>query len=136
MTWRDNRRDLKIDSQYGDFSITNNDLVCTRNNLDNLKDVVIERYKTNAKDFLLVPTYGANLERFIGKGIDQSLINNIVTNLKYSLTYDKFVNLNELEIIPIILNDKLRLFTYITIGDNKLAVESIYDYKEGVFKIA
>ena len=45
-------------------------------------------------------------------------------------------SLNELEIIPIILNDKLRLFTYITIGDNKLAVESIYDYKEGVFKIA
>ena len=136
MTWRNSKRDLKIDSQYGDFSIINNDLVCTRSNLDNLKDVVIERYKTNAKDFLLVPTYGANLERFIGKGIDQSLINNVVTNLKYSLTYDKFVSLNELEIIPIILNDKLRLFTYITIGDNKLAVESVYDYKEGVFKIA
>ena len=117
------------------FEISNNDIVTERNQLVILKNVIIERYKTNFNDFILKPNYGANLDRFIGKGMDKDMIENIVFSLKKSLTYDNFINVNDIEIIPIVLPNMLRIFTYITTPNDTLSIESKYDYSEGVFEI-
>ena len=133
--WKTVTKDFLVDSNYGDFEISNNDIVTERNQLVILKNVIIERYKTNFNDFILKPNYGANLDRFIGKGMDKDMIENIVFSLKKSLTYDNFINVNDIEIIPIVLPNMLRIFTYITTPNDTLSIESKYDYSEGVFEI-
>ena len=118
--WSFLKKDFKVDSNFGDFEIENNDLKVTRNAVEIMRDTVIERYKTNFQDFVLNPNYGANLQRFLGSGIDNNLSDSLVASFKYSLTYDGFLALNELRIIPIILGNSIKLFTYISTSSGNL----------------
>lgn len=127
-------RDLKIDADYGDFELVNSDIKLSQKSIDILYDTVIERYKTNLNDFALNPDYGADIERFIGSGIDKVLCDNIIASLRYSLTYDNFIDSNSLEIIPIILDHTIRLFTYIQTNGTTLEINATFD-NTGVFKI-
>ena len=132
--WKTSTRDLKIDPLDGDFEIENNDLKLVKRPVDILRDTVIERYKTNIGDFKLNMSYGANLDRYIGQGIDTNLIENIVTSFRYCLTYDNFIESSTLDIIPIVMNNDLKLYTYIETGTDKISIETYY--KEGEFEIA
>ena len=81
--WKTSSRDLKVDPLYGDFELDNNDIKLIKKPIDILKDTVIERYKTNIGDFRLNMAYGANLDRYIGQGIDTNLVENIITSFRY-----------------------------------------------------
>lgn len=130
--WQTVSTDLKIDSNYGDFEIVNNDLVMFRKSKDILRNTVIERYKTNFNDIVIDPYYGANLDKYIGKGISKPLIEQITNSMKVCLTYDGFVEQGDLTIVPIVLDDNvLRVFTYIEVPGGQVSIASSYDYLNG-----
>lgn len=134
--WNTITKDLKVDSNYGDLELVNNDLKTETRRLFLLKNTIIERYKTNINDFKLNASYGANLDRFIGRGIDNRLVENIITSFKFCLTYDNFIDSTLLEILPVVVNNTVKLYTYINIGNETISIETTYDLTEGVFTIA
>ena len=127
--WSFLKKEIKVDSNFGDFELENNDLKTTRNPTEVLVDTVIERYKTNYKDFILNPNYGANLQQYLGKGVNHALADSIVTSFKYILTYDNFLSLTEVRITPIILGNSIKLFTYISVANGEL--ELVVTLEEG-----
>ena len=131
--WKTSTRDIKIDPLYGDIELINNDIKLVRKPIDILRETVIERYKSNLGDFRLNLAYGANLDKNIGKGISTELVNSIITSFRYCLTYDNFIDSNTLEIIPLVFDNTLKLYTYIDVGTERLSIETYY--KEGVFEI-
>lgn len=131
-TWSTITTDLKMDSNYGDFEIIGGDIFLNKNKKEILKDVIIERFKTSSNDFILNPEYGADLERYLGKGIDQRLKESLLTSFKYSLTYDGFIDNNELDIVIIQVKNQFNIFVYITINnEQERVIEAIYN-KEGI----
>lgn len=132
--WNGISKDIKVDANYGDIELLNNDIRVTNSTKDICKDTVIERYKTNLNDFVLNPNYGADLEKNIGKGIDNNLSSSLVASLRYSLTYDNFIDANNLSIVPLIIGNEIKLYTYIRVGTTTLEITSSYD-GNGVLKI-
>ena len=133
--WNTVKKDIKMNSLYGDMEFKNNDMVMSSRSSEILRHTAIERYKTNLNDFSLNPYYGADIERFIGKGIDSDLISSIVASLRYSLTYDDFIDNRSLEIVPVIINQNdLKLYTYIKSGDSDIEITATYN-NDGVFEI-
>lgn len=129
--WSTVTSDIKIDSQYGDIEIYGGDLVLTKRNKEILKHTIIDRFKTSFNDYLLFPDYGANLEVFIGRGIDNKLAEDLHTAFRYALTYDNFIENSELEILPIILNNSIKMYTYINTETEDVSIVATYD-KEGL----
>lgn len=129
--WNNVKTDLKIDSNYGDFEIVGNDIYMTRSSKEILKHTVIERFKTNLNDFNLNPNYGASLEDFIGRGIDERLAEDVVTRFRYSLTYDNFLSNNELEILSVVMGNTIKIHTYISTLAEEIQIIVTYD-REGI----
>lgn len=129
--WSSVTSDIKIDSQYGDIEIYGGDIILTKKNKEILKHTIIDRFKTSFNDYVLFPNYGANLEVFIGRGIDSKLAEDLKTAFRYALTYDNFIENSELDILPIILGDSIKMYTYITIEEDEIAIEATYN-KEGL----
>lgn len=129
--WNSVKTDLKIDSNYGDFEIVGNDIYMTRSSKEILKHTIIERFKTNLNDFNLNPNYGAHLEDFIGRGIDEKLAEDIVTRFRYSLTYDNYLSNNELEILSVVIEHTIKLYVYISTLSEEIQIIVTYD-REGI----
>lgn len=129
--WSTLKSDIKIDPLYGDIEITGGDLVLSKKRKEILIHTIIDRYKTSFNDYLLSPNYGANLEVFIGRGIDNRLMEDIQTAFRYSLTYDNFVDSNELEIIVIKIDNTIKIYTYVNTEQEEIAITTTYS-KEGL----
>lgn len=121
--------DLYIDSNYGDFVITND--IEKISGKANLLNIVNERIKTTYNDFRLVPNSGADLDRFIGATIDQELIDDMCLSIESSLTYDGLLSSSAIEIIPIRLNES-RIYFRVAIKtvEGKIEVSTMYNNGE------
>lgn len=128
--WVNVKTDLKINPLFGDFEINGNDIVINRQSKSILRDTIIERFKTNFNDFVLNPNYGANLERFLGRGISSPLVQEIITSFRYSLTYDNFVSNGELDIVPVVIDNIVRLYVYIIINNKEELILQVF-YQDG-----
>lgn len=104
-------KDLKT-SKYCDFEFRN-DLQLS-SDLDNLKRIVEERLNTQVGDFKLNPDIGTISQSFIGKGIDDKLMEDLEVNLAYSLTYDGLFSTDQVNII-IVQTGKSQLYIRVTI---------------------
>lgn len=129
--WSSLTTDIKIDSLYGDIEIYGGDIVLSKKRKEILINTVIDRYKTSFNDYLLLPNYGANLDIFIGRGIDNKLIEDIKTTFRYALTYDNFVDNTELEIIAVKIDNTIEIHTYITTDQEEVAITATYS-REGL----
>lgn len=132
--WSGINRDIRVDANYGDIEFSNNDVSVTNDTRLICRDTIIERYRTNMNDFALNPEYGADLEKNIGKGIDLKLCNSLVASLRYALTYDNFIDATQLTIVPLIIMNEIKLYTYIQVGSTTLEITSTYD-GNGVLRI-
>lgn len=130
--WSSVTTDIKINSTYGDIEIVGGDLVLNKNTQQILKDVIIERFKTNSNDFLLYPDYGADLDSYLGKGIDLKLLEDITTSLRYSLTYDNYLNNNEVSVVGLLLNNSIKLYVYVVINEQEVKIVTATYNKEGL----
>ncbi len=132
--WSTINRDIKLDSNYGDFEINGGDLVFVQNKIEILKNVIIERFKTNNNDFKLNPNYGADLERYIGKGVDHKVKESIETSFRYALTYDGLLDSDEIDIVIIQLQNILKIYIYVRVEDEQVrVVEATYNQEEFSF---
>lgn len=132
--WNGINKDIRVDANYGDIELINNDINVTNDTMTICKDTIIERYRTNLNDFMLNPEYGADLEKNIGKGIDTRLCNSLVASLRYALTYDNFIDTTQLTIVPLIIMNEIKLYTYVQVGNTTLEITSTYD-GSGVLRI-
>lgn len=130
--WINIETDLKVDPLFGDFEIRGNDIAVNRSNKSILKDTIIERFKTSFNDFILNPNYGANLNRFLGRGISKPLADELVTSFRYSLTYDNYVSNDELDIIPVILDNSIQIYVYIIIDNKEELIQQVFYNSEGL----
>ncbi len=131
--WMYVKNDVKTDSSFGDFELNSNDLKMNQNPLEILEDVVKERFKTSLEDFILNPNYGSNIKENLGKGLDMKLADRVIASLKYSLTYDNFLSHTDFNIVPIILKNELKLYTYIHASRNDVTIVSVIS--EGVIRV-
>ena len=129
--WSTVTSDIKIDSQYGDIEIYGGDIILSKRNKEILKHTIIDRFKTSFNDYLLSPDYGANLEVFLGRGIDNKLAEDLHTAFRYSLTYDSFVENSELDIVPLIVNNSIKMYTYVSTAEEDVSIIATYN-KEGL----
>lgn len=130
--WNNIKSDIKVNSEYGDFEILGGDLVLSKNSKEISKNLIIERFKTNLNDFQLNPTYGANLDEYLGRGISNKLIEEIVTRLRFTLTYDNFFNNSDIEILPIVLDkNSIQIRVYLVTNEDEALVSVTYN--EGEF---
>lgn len=130
--WTNLKSDLKFNSDYGDYEIDGGDLLLSKSPLSICKNTIIERYKTNYGDFILNPEYGGGLEDFIGKGISKKLVEDLITRLRYTLTFDDFLTNNELKIIPIILENEVKLFVYLIVDGEDIDLITVNYNEEGI----
>lgn len=118
-------KDLFVDGTYGDF-VLNGD-VRTIQDLDLIKNTANERIKTNFNDFRLFPTIGADIDRFIGKPVDTKMVSDIKLSIILSLTYDNFLNKNEIEVLHYRLDEYSIYFrTVLTIQNKELIIENTF----------
>jgi len=130
--WNSIKSDIKINSEYGDVEILGGDLVLSKTNKEIAKNVIIERFKTNLNDFQLNPNYGANLDEYLGRGISNKLVEEIVTRLRFTLTYDNYFLNSEIELLPVILdNNGIQIMLYLANNENEPMVSVTYN--EGEF---
>ena len=107
------QRDLRMD-KYGDISFSGYDIKSTRNENDIVVQNSAHRIMTSHRDLFLHKLYGANLQSFIGRKINQNLAVEIQRSIVDSLTSDNFLNASQLSVIPILDRDKI--FFKISIG--------------------
>ena len=107
------QRDLRMD-KYGDISFSGYDIKSTRNENDIVVQNSAHRIMTSHRDLFLHKLYGANLQSFIGRKINQGLAVEIQRSIVDSLTSDNFLNVSQLSVIPILDRDKI--FFKISVG--------------------
>ena len=107
------QRDLRMD-KYGDISFSGYDIKSTRNENDIAVQNSAHRIMTSHRDLFLHKLYGANLQSFIGRKINQNLAIEIQRSIVDSLTSDNFLNASQLSVIPILDRDKI--FFKISVG--------------------
>jgi hypothetical protein len=100
--------------KYGDISFSGYDIKTTRNENDIVVQNSAHRIMTSHRDLFLHILYGANLQSFIGRKINQALATEIQRSIVDSLTSDNFLNASQLSVIPILDRDKI--FFKISVG--------------------
>lgn len=100
--------------KYGDISFSGYDIKSTRNENDIVVQNSAHRIMTSHRDLFLHKLYGANLQSFIGRKINQNLAIEIQRSIVDSLTSDNFLNASQLSVIPILDRDKI--FFKISVG--------------------
>lgn len=75
---------LAFDS-FGDIEYENDDLKLNWN-MHALLQILVDFLKTNYGDYLFFERYGANYDRFIGKGIDNTLVREVVSTITTDIT--------------------------------------------------
>lgn len=76
---------------FGDIVIVGNDLKVNEG-INSTFQILIDFLKTNKRDYVFFPDYGADYDSYIGKSISTELIQNIVYRIK--------VDINNLDILP------------------------------------
>ena len=124
--------DLKTDNTYGDFNITSRDIVLNKNPKYIIKDVILDRVKTQNQDYPLSPESGASLANFIGKGIDRNLAEDLKTAVRYALTYDDFLSPMDLDIVTLVVENTIQIYIYLKMfGEDEEVIRITYT-NEGI----
>ncbi len=76
---------------FGDIEIVGDDLKVSTG-INSTFQILIDFLKTNKRDYVFFPDYGADYDRYIGKSITTELIRDIVYRIN--------VDINNLEILP------------------------------------
>lgn len=76
--------DLNFHTSYGDLALYQNDLKATYGE-EMLIQRLVQTLKTNAQDYPLNPTYGVDIESYIGRPVSEALAEEIGKNIESAL---------------------------------------------------
>ena len=110
--------DLDFDNSYGDMVLVGDQVHIPNSKNRILKQGVIDRVKSNFNNYPLNGSFGANLDSYIGKGLDQNKVASIESAIRVSLTNDSFLSSSAIEIYSIILKNDLYIRIYILTPEN------------------
>lgn len=120
--------DLNFDTHIGDFVIERDFIQKIDRRREILKNIIKERLKTNFDDIYNYPNYGANIQQFIGQGLDNNLKDKIRSQTIRSLTYDGLLNRNDIEAhLNIIGNILYFIMFIINIFEEPLSIGFTYN---------
>lgn len=120
--------DLDFDTNIGDFVIERDFINKIDRRREILKNIIKERLKTSFDDIYNYPEYGANIQQFIGQGLNNNLKEKIKGQTIRSLTYDGLLGIGDIETHLTILENILyfRMFI-INIFEEPIAIGFTYN---------
>lgn len=93
-------RELDFNADYGDFVFENDDIVLINNRRKICTNIAVERLKSAYSSVFASPGYGAaDLESFIGSGIDTVLVEQIESAIINCLTFDNFLSPDSIKVL-------------------------------------
>ena len=109
-------KDSLID-EYGDILLNNNDISLSNDHISIAKSNCIHRLMSSFGDMREYPLYGASLEEFIGKKIDDKLLNSMKMRIENALTEDNFLDKTafSVQMIP----DINKVYAKISVGGDE-----------------
>ena len=109
-------KDSLID-EYGDILLNNNDISLSNDHIYIAKSNCIHRLMSSFGDMREYPLYGASLEEFIGKKIDDKLLNSMKMRIENALTEDNFLDKTafSVQMIP----DMNKVYAKISVGGDE-----------------
>ena len=110
--------DFYFDNDFGDMTIINDQVYIPKSTNKILKQVITDRIKSAINDYFYMPLYAANLDKYIGTGIDKDTIPDIENSIIVSLTGDNFLSKNSINIYSNIINNITYIRIFITTQDN------------------
>lgn len=88
--------DFNFNSDFGDFIFESDYIQVIDRKKEILKNIIVERLKTNFEDIFKYPYYGANIEKYIGQGITPDLVAEIKEKTVNSLIFDNLLELTDI----------------------------------------
>lgn len=125
-------KDIKINNTYGDILIEGNDLLLVSGK-EVIRSAAIERLKTNFNDFVFHPNEGANLDSFIGMGIDSTLSTIVSNRILDALTFDGLISRNSVLMLPVLNGNSIFIRIVISYNDEEIILNT--NYSEGELEI-
>lgn len=111
--------DLEFDETYGDFSITNGDVVLINSYRKYLKNYVVNKLKTQLGDIYGIPSTGMPFDKYIGKGIREEDLETLQTEILFDLLEEQVFKQSELEVFTLFKNHIL----YVRVVINKESLQ-------------
>lgn len=108
MNWSEANSDTIFD-QFGDFVITKGDISIELNQIDILKQNIIDRIITSYGDYELQKQFGADIHGLIGLSNNKEVESRATKNIVYALTHDGFLSKDNIDLFAKKINDKLLL---------------------------
>lgn len=91
----------------GDFEISFNDLKTVKGNEQVRIHALQDYLRSNFKDYALTPNLGADLDRFIGRGIDQFLQRELEVYIKSAIVNSTLYTSDEFAVYSLINKNQL-----------------------------
>lgn len=111
--------DISFNTDVGDFDIVNDEIPLINSKRKYILSYAREVLKTNKNDIFYLPTFGASLFDFIGKGIDESLVKEIKLRVIDSLVEFGVVTRDMLDVYTGVLSNTLYInIKYINMGED------------------
>ena len=115
MNWSEISSDVIFD-QFGDFVITKGDVAIELNQIEILRQNIIDRSISAYGDYELQKQYGANIHGLIGLSNVKEVESRVTSNIIYALTHDGFLNKDNINLFAKKIHDKLLLKLEITVS--------------------
>lgn len=115
----------------GDISFENNDIKIISGTLAVRLQALKDLLKTNFKDYYFYPLLGANLDSFIGRGIDLKLKTEMERVLTLSILDSELFEQNEFAIYSIINNNSI-IFRIMLKEDTDEIIQVTYSTSIGI----
>lgn len=115
MNWSEISSDVIFD-QFGDFVITKGDVAIELNQIEILRQNIIDRSISVYDDYELQKQYGANIHGLIGLSNVKEVESRVTSNIIYALTHDGFLNKDNINLFAKKIHDKLLLKLEITVS--------------------
>ena len=99
---------INFNSAYGDISFLDGEISLIRNRDQTDLQAMVNIFKTSAGDYKYTPTFGLNIDQYIGKPLDSLLALSIQKKITESLLeYEIIANESDIEILHIIKEHKI-----------------------------
>jgi hypothetical protein len=115
MNWSEISSDVIFD-QFGDFVITKGDVAIELNQIEIIRQNIIDRSISAYDDYELQKQYGANIHGLIGLSNVKEVESRVTSNIIYALTHDGFLNKDNINLFAKKIHDKLLLKLEITVS--------------------
>lgn len=123
--------DIRFNPAYGDIEISEKDINVSFNTSEIALQRILVALKTNFKDYELSPYYGADIDKFIGQGIDKKLAEDIKKTIERTVLDENILDTRQINIPYIIRKNSIEFRIIIP---NKESISLSYIKDKG-FKI-